>query len=106
AEVRPEHEPKRRAEQMDLPGLEPYDVVGPICETGDTLARNRSLPPLQRGDLLGIFTAGAYGMVMASNYNAMRRPAEVLVDENGPRLIRRRETYDDLVALERQEQTA
>ena len=55
-------------------------MVGPICETGDFLARGRSLPPLERGDLLAVFSAGAYGMSMASNYNDHGRPAEVLVD--------------------------
>jgi diaminopimelate decarboxylase len=95
-----EHVPGERAQQMNLPGLEPYDVVGPICETSDTLAKDRTLPPLKRGDNLCIFTAGAYGMVMASNYNTMQRPAEILVDGDKATIIRRRETYDDLVAQE------
>ena len=86
---------------MDLPGLKTYDVVGPICETSDTLAAGRKLPPLKRGDGLCFFTTGAYGMVMASNYNAMPRPAEVLVDGDKAAVIRRRETYDDLVQQER-----
>ena len=100
--VAPEHVPTERAQEMDLPGLETYDVVGPICETSDTLATARKLPPLKRGDGLCFFTAGAYGMVMASNYNAMPRPAEVLVDGGKATVIRRRETYDDLVEQERQ----
>lgn len=100
--VAKEHVPAQRAREMDLPGLQTYDVVGPICETGDTLAPGRNLPPLKRGDGLCFFTAGAYGMVMASNYNAMPRPAEVLVDGNKATIIRRRETYDDLVEQERQ----
>ncbi len=99
--VAPEHVPAERAMAMDLPGLEVYDVVGPICETSDTLAAGRMLPPLKRGDGLCFFTAGAYGMVMASNYNAMPRPAEVLVDGDKATVIRRRETYDDLVEQER-----
>jgi len=78
-----------------------WDVVGPVCESGDFLAKDRPLPPLERGDLLAVFSAGAYGMVMASNYNTRPRPAEVLVEGNHARLIRRRETYDDLVAAER-----
>ncbi|MCC7147186.1 MAG: diaminopimelate decarboxylase [Phycisphaeraceae bacterium] len=98
--VAPAHEPKQRKATMDMPGLETCDVVGPICETGDFLARDRALPPVARGDLLAIFTAGAYGMVMASNYNAMPRPPEVLVDGKQITLLRRRETYDDLVAPE------
>ena len=98
--VAPQHEPKQRKAAMDIAGLEPCDVVGPICESGDFLAKDRPLPPVARGDLLGVFTAGAYGMVMASNYNAMPRPAEVLVSGEDATLIRRRETYDDLVAAE------
>jgi len=100
-QVAPEHVPDKRAMEMDLPGLETYDVVGPICETSDTLAHGRMLPPLKRGDGMCFFTAGAYGMVMASNYNAMPRPAEVMVDGATATVIRRRETYDDLVEQER-----
>ena len=85
---------------MDMAGLETCDVVGPICETGDFIAKDRALPPVARGDLLCVFSAGAYGMVMASNYNAVPRPVEVLVDRDRATIIRHRETYDDLVALE------
>jgi diaminopimelate decarboxylase len=77
------------------------DVVGPLCETGDFLARQRPLPRTSRGDLLSVFTAGAYGFSMSSNYNNRPRAAEVLVDGPNAKLIRRRETYDDLVAAER-----
>jgi diaminopimelate decarboxylase len=73
------------------------DVVGPACETGDFLARDRELPLPEPGELLAVETAGAYGFVMASNYNARRRPAEVLVEGGIPHLIRSRETLDDLV---------
>ena len=76
------------------------DVVGPICESGDYLAQGRSLPKVDRGDLLAVFTAGAYGFAMSSNYNNRPRAAEVLVDGREHRLIRRRETYADLVAAE------
>jgi diaminopimelate decarboxylase len=76
------------------------DVVGPVCETGDTLGYDRQLAEVARGDRLLIMTAGAYGMSMASNYNSRPRPAEVLVDGKFHRLIRRRETWDDLVRLE------
>jgi diaminopimelate decarboxylase len=93
--------PRERKEKMDIDGLTPMDVVGPICESGDFLAIDRPLPPVKRGDLLAVFTAGAYGMVMASRYNSMPLPAEVLVDGDKPTLIRRRESYDDLVAHER-----
>ena len=82
-------------------GTEPWDVVGPVCESGDFLAKDRALPPLDRGALLATFSAGAYGMVMASNYNTRPRAAEILVD--GPRAIvaRRRETLEDLIEQER-----
>ncbi len=82
-------------------GTEPWDVVGPICESGDFLAKDRALPRLDRGDLLAIFSAGAYGMVMASNYNTRPRAAEVLVEGGTARLVRRRETLDDLLGPER-----
>jgi len=95
------HEPKERSEPLDLPDTQIYDIVGPVCETGDFLARDRRLPHLQRGDLLAVFTAGAYGFAMSSQYNARCRAAEVLVEDDQYRVIRRRETYDDLVALER-----
>ncbi|HTN67390.1 MAG TPA: diaminopimelate decarboxylase, partial [Burkholderiaceae bacterium] len=76
-----------------------YDVVGPVCESGDWLARERALA-LEAGDLLAIMSAGAYGMTMASNYNTRGRPAEVLVDGAQAHLVRRRETPDQLFALE------
>ncbi|MCE9589960.1 MAG: diaminopimelate decarboxylase [Planctomycetes bacterium] len=100
--VSPMHTPTGRSKEMNLPGLELCDVVGPICESGDFLAKERPLPPVARGDLVAIFTAGAYGMVMASNYNAMPRPPEVLIDGGKAIVIRRRETYDDLVQQERE----
>jgi diaminopimelate decarboxylase len=100
--VAPAHVPAQRRREMPNEGLEPADVVGPICETGDFFAKDRPLPPMGREDLLAVFSAGAYGMVMASNYNAHPRPAEVLIDGDQTRLIRRRETFDDLVAPERE----
>lgn len=69
------------------------DVVGPVCETGDFLGKQRELPRCERGDLLAVLAAGAYGASMASNYNSRPRPAEVLVDGASARLIRRRESY-------------
>lgn len=98
--VSPEMVPAQREEEPDVPGLEVSEIVGPICETGDTLAKARPIPPVQRGENLCIFTAGAYGMVMANNYNAFPRPAEVLVDGDKLTVIRRRETYDDLIGPE------
>jgi diaminopimelate decarboxylase len=73
------------------------DVVGPVCETADTLATNRELPPVEVGDLLLVRDAGAYGSVMASNYNRRPLSAEVLVDAEGAHLIRRRQTVDDML---------
>lgn len=86
--------------EADMPGTKKVDVVGPVCESGDFLAKNRALPPLSRGDLLATFSAGAYGMAMSSNYNGRPRAAEVLVEGTSHRLIRRRETYEDLVRPE------
>jgi diaminopimelate decarboxylase len=76
------------------------DVVGPVCESSDFLARDRALEPVEPGDLLAVRDAGAYAFVMSSNYNLRPRAAEVLVEPAGPRLIRRRETFEDLVATE------
>ena len=74
-------------------------VVGNICESGDILAPNRLLPRLREGDVLAMLDAGAYGYVMASTYNSRLRPAELLIGEDGAaRLIRRRETLDDLAS--------
>jgi diaminopimelate decarboxylase len=73
------------------------DVVGPVCESGDFLARDWPLAPVKAGDLLVVWAAGAYGFVQSSNYNARRRAAEVLVEGRRFRIARRRETYDDLV---------
>lgn len=79
------------------PGGARIDVVGPVCESADVLASRRLLPPLEPDDLLAVRTAGAYGMAMASNYNARPRPAEVLVLGNEFRLVRKRETLRDLI---------
>ena len=73
------------------------DVVGPICESSDYLARGREIRSVQRGELLAVMSAGAYGFTMASNYNARPRAAEVMVDGSDYRVIRERESYDDLI---------
>ncbi len=73
------------------------DVVGPVCETGDFLARGREIPNVQPGDLMAVMTAGAYGFVQSSNYNSRPRAAEVLVNGNQWRIIRKRESLEDLV---------
>lgn len=76
------------------------DIVGPICETGDFLAKARPMPPLAQGDLLAVMSAGAYGFTMSSNYNSRPRAAEVMVAGDRFKVVRRRESYEDLVRLE------
>jgi len=98
--------PPSRSKDLKLDGTTLCDIVGPVCESGDFLAKDRWLPPVERGDLLCIFSTGAYGVVMSSQYNSRCRAAEVLVEGSDARLIRRRETFDDLVAAERTTQSA
>jgi len=86
------HDAARRAD---------VDIVGPVCETGDFLARDRQMPMLSEGELLAVLDAGAYGMSLASNYNTRGRPAEVMVDGKTVRLIRSRETAADMMRGER-----
>jgi diaminopimelate decarboxylase len=81
-------------------GVKPFQVVGPVCETGDFLGHDRELA-LSQGDLLAIMSAGAYGMSMSSNYNSRPRAAEVMVDGNLVHLIRERESVEQLIAAER-----
>jgi diaminopimelate decarboxylase len=78
-----------------------YEIVGPVCESSDVVGRDRDLSPLEVGDLVAIRDVGAYGAAMASNYNRRPTPAEVLVDEGTWRVIRRRQTVDDMLSLER-----
>ena len=77
-----------------------WDIVGPVCESSDFLAKNVYLEA-EEGDCIAIKNAGAYGFVMASNYNSRPRACEVLIDGNSSSLIRKRETFDDLLELER-----
>jgi len=93
--------PQKREMRPGIDKLEVVDVVGPICEAADFFARDRELPPVKRGDLISIFTAGAYGFTMSSNYNARPMTAEVLVDGDKFSIIRKRQTYEDLVGPER-----
>jgi diaminopimelate decarboxylase len=79
---------------------EPMDIVGPVCESGDFFAQDRQLPEMKEGDLIALMSAGAYGFVMASNYNSRPLPAEALVQGESFSLIRRRQTMDDLVREE------
>lgn len=85
------------ANRIGAPDEVTYDVVGPICESGDVLAKDRRLPKIQEGDLLAILNAGAYGYVMSSQYNSRPRAAEVLVKDGKYCLVRERENLDDLV---------
>lgn len=101
AKIRPEDVEGTRTKDAVPADAETVDVVGPICESGDYLAKGRAMPPTKRGDLLAVFTAGAYGFAMSSNYNNRPRVAEVLVDGSSYKVIRRRETLEDLVAAER-----
>ena len=94
-------EAPRRIDNQQGPGFAVCDLVGPICETGDFLARGRSLPPLERGDLVAVFSAGAYGMSMASNYNDHGRPAEVLVDGGRATVIAERQPLAAILETER-----
>ncbi len=73
------------------------DIVGPVCESSDFFAKSRTIQKCNRNDLLSIMSAGAYGMVMASNYNSRRKPAEVMVDGNNFKVIRKRETFENLI---------
>lgn len=90
---------RERAEATS--GAARVDIVGPVCETGDSFLRDWPSEKVQSGDVLAIWTAGAYGMALASNYNERRRPAEVLVDGKQCRVIRRRETPKDLLRRDR-----
>ncbi len=102
--VRPSHyQAYHEMAVLESRGREPaeVDVVGPVCETGDFLARDRELPVLERGERLAVLGAGAYGFVMASNYNTRPRPAEVLVDGGRWWVARPRETVEELYRTER-----
>lgn len=96
-DVETRHVPDAWSFEPDMADLVECDVVGPVCETADFLARDRALPPVGRGDLIAVFTAGAYGMTMSSTYNEHTRPPEVLVDGDSALLIRRRQPLADLL---------
>ncbi len=88
----------RKGEDIDLKEKEKVIIVGDICESGDIIASDRYLPKIKEGDIIGVMDAGAYGYCMACNYNNRVRPAEVLIDSDGnDRLIRKRETFEDLL---------
>ncbi|MHC4521181.1 MAG: type III PLP-dependent enzyme domain-containing protein, partial [Planctomycetota bacterium] len=100
-EVESRFAPAVRSKELHIEGSEVVDIVGPICEGADFLAKDRPLPHVERDDLIAVFAAGAYGYTMSSNYNARCRAAEVLVDGDRFQVIRRRETYEDLIAPEK-----
>jgi diaminopimelate decarboxylase len=100
-EVDEKLQPEKRVQGLTLPGAEVVDIVGPICEGTDYFAKDRSLPPVERRDLIAVFSAGAYGYTMASNYNARPMCPEVLVDDDQFTVIRKRQTYENLVELEK-----
>ena len=85
------------ANKIDEPPAGTYTIVGPICESGDIIAKDRRLPKVERGDIIAIFDAGAYGFAMSSQYNGRPRCAEILVNNGEAEVIRRKETYDDLL---------
>lgn len=89
------------ANKMNKEAEEVYTIVGPICESGDVLARDRKLPKVEKGDLIAIFDAGAYGFAMSSQYNGRLRCAEVLVDKSRWWVVREAESYGDLIAKQR-----
>mgnify|MGYP003386791561 CR=1 FL=1 len=80
--------------------LKKADIVGPVCESGDFFAKDYELPELAHNDLVVVHSAGAYGFGMGSNYNTRGRSAEIAVEDGESRMIRQRETFDDLIALE------
>jgi len=85
--------------RTEMPPIQ-QDLVGPVCETGDFLAEDRALPPVEPGDLLAVMTAGAYGAVMSSTYNSRLLVPEVLVNGDSYAVVRPRPTYDDLIAAD------
>ena len=95
------YHPMLVANKIDSADKETYDVVGPICESGDALAKDRQLPLVEEGDLLAVLNAGAYGFSMSSQYNARPRAAEVMIRQGKAVLVREREQLDDLMSSQR-----
>ncbi|MBU8848048.1 MAG: diaminopimelate decarboxylase [Desulfobacterales bacterium] len=93
--------PEKRINGLKMENTDVVDVVGPICEGTDYFAKNRAMPTVERGDLVAVFSVGAYGFTMASNYNARPMCPEVLVDGDQFQIIRKRQTYEDLIKLEK-----
>jgi diaminopimelate decarboxylase len=89
------------ANKLNEPEKETYSIAGPICESGDLLAKDRQLPEIQEGDLLAVLNAGAYGYSMSSQYNSRPRAAEVMIRGGKPVIIREREQLKDLMTNQR-----
>jgi diaminopimelate decarboxylase len=89
------------ANKLNSKAVETFDVVGPICESGDVLAKDRALPSVVEGDVLAILNAGAYGFSMSSQYNSRPRAAEIMIRQGKPVLIREREQFQDLLTSQR-----
>jgi diaminopimelate decarboxylase len=89
------------ANKLDVANKETYDVVGPLCESGDALAKDRELPSIEEGDVLAVLNAGAYGFSMSSQYNARPRACEVMIRAGKPVVVREREQLDNLTASQR-----
>ena len=98
--VADKHLPSGMEKIMNLPDLETVDIVGPVCEGSDFFAKERRIPAVKRGDLLAVFSTGAYGSSMGSNYNSRNLLPEVLVENDSFRIIRHRQTYEDQIGLE------
>ncbi len=98
--LRSDRDPRREERVAPRPTDVVVDVVGPVCESADFFAKGRLLPPVDPGEMLVVFSVGAYAMSMSSNYNSRPRAAEVLVEGDRYRLCRRRETYQDLISPE------
>ena len=94
------------ANKLGAKDKETYDVVGPICESGDALAKDRELPVVEEGDVLAVLNAGAYGFSMSSQYNARPRAAEVMIRQGKPVIIREREQLDNLTANQHVEEAS
>jgi len=100
------YQPILVSSKLDESNKETYDVVGPICESGDVLAKDRELPTVEEGDVLAVLNAGAYGFSMSSQYNARPRAAEVMIRQGKPLLIREREQLDNLTANQHTEESS
>jgi diaminopimelate decarboxylase len=89
------------ANKLHATEKEIYDVAGPICESGDLLAKDRAMPKIEEGDLLAVLNAGAYGFSMSSQYNSRPRAAEVMIRQGKDVIVRNREQFSDLIASQR-----